>query len=85
MDPVDGLPPQKGKEPREDTLSRAERWVWEGEERVARFRLRADAYEEAGHWDAAKTTRDTLLTLEATLQLMRDNLRLVRKLRGLDP
>jgi hypothetical protein len=75
-------PPQ---EPREDTLSRAERWVWEGEERVARLRLRAEAYEEAGHWAAAATAWSTLSTLETTLRLMRDHLGMMRQRRGLDP
>jgi hypothetical protein len=85
MDPVDDIPPQEGEQPHEDALTRAERMVRDGEERIARVRLRIDAHGKAGHWDAAARAKDTLLTLEATLQLMREHLRMERKVRGLDP
>jgi carboxylesterase type B len=85
MDPIDGIPPQESEEPREKALTRAERLVRKVEERIARIRLRAEAHEKSGQWDASETARYTLLTLETTLHLMRDHLRVERKVRDLDP
>jgi L-arabinose isomerase len=85
MDPVDDLPPQEGDEPRDDPLFQAEQLVRKAEERVSLFQLRINAYEAAKDWNAAAAAKDTLLSLEATLELMRNYLRLVRKMRGLDP
>jgi hypothetical protein len=62
----------------EPPLSRAERRVREGEERVARQSTVAEKLSETGHGWAAETARIMLATLETSLELARDRLRAVR-------
>ena len=62
----------------EPPLSRAERRVREGEERVARQAALVETLSETGHGWAAETARIMLATFETSLELARDRLRAVR-------
>ncbi|CAA9239459.1 MAG: hypothetical protein AVDCRST_MAG04-1528 [uncultured Acetobacteraceae bacterium] len=62
----------------EHPLSRAERRVREGEERVARQAATAEKLGETGHEWAAEAARVVLATSEQDLELARDRLRAVR-------
>jgi len=62
----------------EHPLSRAERHVREGEERVARQASIVEKLSEARHKWAAETARIMLATFETSLELARDRLRAVR-------
>ncbi|WP_207540697.1 hypothetical protein [Sabulicella rubraurantiaca] len=69
----------------EDSLAQAERHVREGEERVTRQRAIVEELERDNHPEAAALGRATLETFLATLEQMREHLRLERKRYGLEP
>ena len=71
-------------DPPEDVLAMAERHVREGEQRVARQVALIEEMDRDNQPDAAVRARVVLETLQVTLALMREHLRVERKARGLD-
>jgi hypothetical protein len=71
--------------PPEDPLAMAERHVREGEVRVARQLVIIEEMDRDNHPEAAAMGRVVLVTLQATLDLMRRHLRTEREARGLGP
>ncbi|MBV8096558.1 MAG: hypothetical protein JO110_25615 [Acetobacteraceae bacterium] len=69
----------------EDALARAERHVREAERHVARLAEIVDEMDRDHHPHAAAMARTLLATLQESLQLMREHLRLERQTRGLEP
>ena len=72
-------------DPPEDPLAMAERHVREGEVRVARQLVIIEEMDRDNHPEAAAMGRVVLVTLQATLDLMRGHLRMEREARGLGP
>ena len=69
----------------EDGLARAERYVREGEARVARQLAIIEDLDRTKHRRAAARARGVLVTLEDNLELMCEYLRLERASRGVEP
>ncbi|MBL6454571.1 hypothetical protein JMJ55_04490 [Belnapia sp. T6] len=68
--------------PPEDALALADRHVREGEERVTRQLAIIDEMDRDNHPEAAAIARVVLATLQTTLDLMREHLRMECKARG---
>ncbi|MBL6459469.1 hypothetical protein JMJ55_29595 [Belnapia sp. T6] len=69
-------------DPPEDALAMAERHVREGEGRVARQIAIVEQMNGDNRPEAAAAARTLLVTLETTLDLMREHLRIEREARG---
>lgn len=67
------------------SLTQSERHVREGEKSVARLIAIAEAMERDNHPYAADRARRVLATLQSSLELARELLRLEREERGLKP
>jgi hypothetical protein len=69
----------------EDALVRAERHVRQAEEHVAHQAAILEELVRNGHQRAVPRAREVLATLQRSLELAREHLRLEREARGLGP
>jgi hypothetical protein len=63
----------------EDPIAQSERHIREGTERVARHKARIEKMERDGHSQAAIEARKVPATMERTLELAHEHLRIERK------